>query len=607
MRFIELKIDGFGKFTDLNIKFKPGINIIFGRNEAGKSTLHTFLRAMLFGIDPRPGRSGKKALYERLEPWENPERYRGSLVVKHEGEKYRIERDFSISPKNLRIVRLSDEQEIKDPKTFLKEMLCGLTETGYINTISIGQLSATTEKSMAEEIRRYISNLNTSGSSELNAKAAIEYLNEQKNIINQNYQPDAVKAYAGTIGKIKNLEAALSKPENENKILKYTGERDKLKNEIVELEIRKDELQDSIQKGEKILFENNFKNIAAIENFREDVKHKYNEYLVVRKKAEKKSLKYIPVMFIALAAVLSGIALYKSDSGVFIVFAIPAALLAVISVLILIFSKKIYKKYIVKKEELSGIFRDQLGNENIDDNSCENLDERLNGFVKLSKAIEESSKEKEIIDEQLIKLSRKQNICQEDIEKQQEIRFAVEQNLMQLNALKNQAEELKSIIAENNRIKEKADAMEIAAERIMSLSKSIRNSMGIYMNKEAGRLISEITGGAYESIDIDENMSVCLNKNGRMIPVEQVSSGTIDQVYLALRLSAVRLIEGKADILPLIFDDSFVLYDDERLRHAVSFISSEYKGQILIFTCHHREENALYDEEKEFNLIKLTN
>ena len=607
MRFIELKIDGFGKFSDLNIKFKPGINIIFGRNEAGKSTLHTFLRAMLFGIDPRPGRSGKKELYERLEPWDNPERYRGSLVVKHKGEKYRIERDFSISPKNLKIFRVSDEKEIEDPKMLLKEMLCGLTETGYINTISIGQLSATTEKSMAEEIKRYISNLNTSGSSELNAAAAIEYLNEQKNIINQNYQPDAVKAYAGTIGKIKNLEAVLNNPENENKILRYTSERDRLKNEIVELEIRKEELQDSIQKGEKILFENNFKNISSIENFRETVKRKYDEFLIIKKKAEKKCWKYIPVLFIAFAAALSGIALYKSDSSEFLIFALPAALFALTSIIILIFSKKIYKKYKANKEELSGIFREQLGNENIDENSCINLDERLNGFVKLCKAIEESSKEKEILDEQLIKLSRKQNICQEDIEKQQEIRFSVEQNLMQLNALKNQAEELKSIIAENNRIKEKTDAMEIAAEKIMSLSKSIRNSMGIYMNKEAGRLISEITGRVYESIDIDENMSVCLNKNGRMIPVEQVSSGTIDQVYLALRLSAVRLIEGKEDILPLIFDDSFVLYDDERLRHAVSFISSEYKGQILIFTCHHREENALYDEEKEFNLIKLAN
>ncbi|MDO4437983.1 MAG: AAA family ATPase [Eubacteriales bacterium] len=605
MRFIELKIDGFGKFTDLNIKFKPGINIIFGRNEAGKSTLHTFLRAMLFGIDQRPGRSGKKALYERLEPWDNPERYKGSLTVKHKGEKYRIERDFSISPKNLRIFRVSDEKEIEDPKKLLKEMLCGLTETGYINTISIGQLGATTEKSMAEEIKRYISNLNTSGSSELNAAAAIEYLNEQKAFINQNYQPDAVKAYAGTIGKIKNLEAILSKPENENKILKYTGERDRLKNEIVELEIRKDELQDSIQKGEKILFENNFKNVAAIENFREEVKHKYDEYIIIKKKAEQKYRKYVPILLIILAAAFSGIALYRSGSSEFLIFGIPAAVLTLISVVMFTFSKKISKKYVIKKKELSDIFSEQLGNEAIDENSCSNLDERLNGFVKLCKAIEESSKEKENIDEQLIKLSRKQNVCQEDIERQQEIRFAVEQNLMQLNALKNQAEELKYIIAENNRIKEKTDAMEIAAEKIMSLSKSIRNSMGIYMNKEAGRLISEITGRAYESIDIDENMSVFLNKNGRMIPVEQVSSGTIDQVYLALRLSAVRLIEGKEDVLPLIFDDSFVLYDDERLRHAISFISSEYKGQILIFTCHHREENALYDEEKGFNLVKL--
>ena len=45
MRLLELHIDGFGKFHDRTISFNDGINIIYGKNEAGKSTLHTFIRS----------------------------------------------------------------------------------------------------------------------------------------------------------------------------------------------------------------------------------------------------------------------------------------------------------------------------------------------------------------------------------------------------------------------------------------------------------------------------------------------------------------------------------------------------------------------------------
>ena len=51
MRLLELHIDGFGKFHDRTISFNDGINIIYGKNEAGKSTLHTFIRGMLYGYE----------------------------------------------------------------------------------------------------------------------------------------------------------------------------------------------------------------------------------------------------------------------------------------------------------------------------------------------------------------------------------------------------------------------------------------------------------------------------------------------------------------------------------------------------------------------------
>ncbi len=45
----------FGKLADRTVDFAPGINIVYGKNEAGKTTLHAFLTAMLFGAGKRPG------------------------------------------------------------------------------------------------------------------------------------------------------------------------------------------------------------------------------------------------------------------------------------------------------------------------------------------------------------------------------------------------------------------------------------------------------------------------------------------------------------------------------------------------------------------------
>ena len=56
MKILSLHIDGFGKFHDRDISFEDGLNVVYGKNEAGKSTLHTFIKGMLFGIERQRGR-----------------------------------------------------------------------------------------------------------------------------------------------------------------------------------------------------------------------------------------------------------------------------------------------------------------------------------------------------------------------------------------------------------------------------------------------------------------------------------------------------------------------------------------------------------------------
>ena len=75
---------------------------------------------------------------------------------------------------------------------------------------------------------------------------------------------------------------------------------------------------------------------------------------------------------------------------------------------------------------------------------------------------------------------------------------------------------------------------------IRDSSGTIRDSFGLYLNKSASQLVNSITGGIYSSMSVDENLNIFMNTPTRLVPVEQVSSGTMDQIYLALRLAAAR-------------------------------------------------------------------
>ncbi len=147
---------------------------------------------------------------------------------------------------------------------------------------------------------------------------------------------------------------------------------------------------------------------------------------------------------------------------------------------------------------------------------------------------------------------------------------------------KNEAEHLKHVLAENKHIQEELDAVDLAQDTMTNLSTTIRDSFGLYLNKTASELIEGITGGIYRSMSIDQDLNIFMNTPTRLVPIEQVSSGTMDQIYLAVRLAAAKLVIGDKGNMPLIFDDSFALYDDDRLKTALKWLSKSL-GQAVYY------------------------
>ena len=92
--------------------------------------------------------------------------------------------------------------------------------------------------------------------------------------------------------------------------------------------------------------------------------------------------------------------------------------------------------------------------------------------------------------------------------------------------------------------------------------------------------------------------------NGNYIPAERLSIGTIDQLYLSLRLAM--LDEISKEKVPIILDEAFAYYDDERLKNILSYLITEFSDrQIIILTCTRREIGILEEMDVKFNYLKL--
>lgn len=611
MKLLELHIDGFGKFHDRTISFEDGLNVIYGKNEAGKSTLHTFIRGMLFGIERGRGRAAKNDTYSKYEPWENSGSYEGWLRLESHGTTYRLERRFRKDVKSLKIINETRGIEEEPTKGLLDEILGGLNETTYDNTISIGQLKSATEDGMVGELKNYIANMNTTGNISLNITKAISFLRTQKRGLETNLVPDASREYAALLAEIRSLEAEVTSPEYENQLSSYQGMRSQVKNIIETTQAEKDVLEEKIKKSQQILTDNQFTDQSSVDAYSGACENCYENYLDCYAVCQKKSGKILmaAAFLLAVCGFSSAFYMLLTNASRFLVLAAADALAGFLCLLIGFYIKRSagHDRQALEenKEKLSEILGKHLGDPTISEEAMAAFRTRMGEFTSLCTMISQSQEEAKKMAEDINSLREKQNSCSEMIEKQQRTQWELEKKLEQLNSCKLRVTALKRVLAENDRIRDEVAAIELAQETMTDLSASIRDSFGLYLNKEASRLVNGITGGIYDSMSIDENLSVYLNTKKKLVPIENVSSGTMDQVYLALRLAAARLLQGDGEPFPLIFDDSFTQYDDERLKTALKWLADAYGGQMIIFTCHKREAQMLRAHQIPYHLIEI--
>ncbi|QDS37928.1 ATP-binding protein [Brevibacillus brevis] len=164
-------------------------------------------------------------------------------------------------------------------------------------------------------------------------------------------------------------------------------------------------------------------------------------------------------------------------------------------------------------------------------------------------------------------------------------------------SLSRATDELEEAQAALRQLQNKRDALQLAREMLQEAVGEWRQDSTPAVNQQASEIIEHITGGAYRDVRLDprDGFAIRLLAPTKQMVLEQdqCSTGTIDQLYLAQRLSLVHHAK-QSEPLPLFFDDHFVHYDEERLRRTLDYVAMlAQEQQVFLFTCHERELHML--------------
>ena len=143
-------------------------------------------------------------------------------------------------------------------------------------------------------------------------------------------------------------------------------------------------------------------------------------------------------------------------------------------------------------------------------------------------------------------------------------------------------------------------AVNVAEERITILAKKMQSELKGVLNEKASKILSQITNQKYKYINIEETLKMSVMDGDRITDVERLSRGTLEQIYFAIRMAAAELLQKEEQ--PVVLDDTFVYYDDERLKNTLKWLADN-KMQVFIFTCQKREMQALNSLGIKYNII----
>lgn len=648
MKIESTQINAFGNLENKQIDLSENINIIKGNNESGKSTFLKFIVDMFYGISKN--KRGKEfSDYDRYKPW-NSKEFSGKITYTlDKGKKYEVFRDFNKkNPKIYNEVGEDISKEFTIDKTNGSKFFVEQTkieEDTFLSTFVSCQTEVKLEKQEQNVLVQKLANLAGTGEDNVSYKKALEKLNKRQieeigtlrttgrpmNIVKEEQfslqdeigELEEYKEERYTIEENKNnLEAKIQENEKKLEILKQINKiyEDK-KLEEQKLEINQNLIKSYEEKVEKIKEEKN-----GIETKYKEITNIINEKAEKEAKENKKSLnvKKIGTVILFVISIIIGIIFIKNTLVSVIAFVIGT--ISLITLIELLINKKKDNEFPKEESEQQIKIKERLQLAKNEMDKMQAQIEMLNKS-KEEKFAEIEKQKQEIntnIQEKMNKLKEEHKL--ENIEFNCDISNKIENMIEELNKnklelhsleldknnimpklekLASMEEQLQELNEKEAMLNKQNSAIELAKEVLEIAYTKMKENVTPKFTENLSKNIEKISNGKYKKVKINDEEGIIVEKqNGEYISAEKLSVGTIEQLYLSLRFGAIK--ELSEESMPIILDEAFAYYDEERLKNILTYIRKEYENnQIIIFTCTNREVEVLDKENIKYNLVNL--
>ena len=648
MKIHKLKINAYGKLKDKEIEFGDHINVIHGQNEAGKSTILNFIINMLYGISKN--KNGKEySDFEKYKPWDI-EDFSGKIEYALDNkETFEVFRDFKkknpqiFNEKKEDISKQFNIDKSKGNEFFYEQTK--MDEKLFLSTIVVNQEEVKLEKSEQNILIQKIANLVGTGEDNVSFKRAIDRINRRQ---------------LEEIGTQKSREKPLNKLLRENQNLEEEKiELEKYKNTKYEIEENKKNLSEKFSnlkmeseylnqikkileeekiENEKIKIKENIKNendkkinlnkkeILDIENGNQKILEKNNQKINTLIKNKNKLKNKLIIIFIILFFINIIQFIFMKNNIFKYIFLLTLPMDLIFSILFL--KNKKNKIKILEKENK---------------NEEEKINNEKNNFLNENKIIEKNNTELENeINELKNNVNLKINLEIEKI-KNHYLNKIKNNKILEMNHLNSINEEIESIQKEMNNVNIKLHELELDKENVepkidnlmkieeeivnnnekivnlrkleksMNLAKELlekayekmKNTVTPKFTENLSKNINKITDGKYTNVMVkDDNGLVVELENGNYVEANRLSVGTIDQLYLSLRLSMTE--DLSKEKMPIMLDEAFAYYDTQRLKNILKYLANTYPDrQMILFTCTEREKNILDECNIQYHFVEL--
>ncbi|MCC8106934.1 MAG: AAA family ATPase [Clostridiales bacterium] len=539
MEIQELLIGKYGKFSDYRMTFRPGVNIIYGGNETGKTTIHSYIKAMLFGLNRGRGRAARMDEYQIRQPWDSPGAFYGSMRIMEDGEIYRIDRRFERGGKPLGLVCETRNLESEHPQEDLETLLGGMSETAFINSVFIPQLHCETDEALAQELRRYMLNSDSSMDGEIDVTRALQSLRKKKKQLEQQQKKE--------------------EEELEKKIAQKQEKADALHRELDFLQ-----QQATYYSGEMI-------------DRQESPAARGRDGEAQREEESDRSVspwmrRLLCAMMVIAGALTMGGAFLTEGATLRIFLGVMTALFWVMAF------------------GVHFLFASEAGERSDGDMSAADKDYSGTGYHAEDRPGCPPELQKDI-------KSRRESLrkLEEELEKlyQQHAAWQSGNSVASSGSYHSGM----NAAAEVPDLQMEIRALTLAIDRICEISDRIYQANGGRLNEIASEILEQITCGRYNRIVMDDAAEVRIHTPSRVLGLSQVSSGTMQQIYFALRMAAGEMfMENTSNphrtSLPVLLDETFAMYDDRRLEETLRWLKKSGR-QVILFTCQSREREIL--------------